>query len=92
MAHEPSGDDRTLVAVAGAGEPAVAAALRKAGLDASLVAADPAGPGAWRLYELTGSLAPEDPRLSQFGREPGIDRFRIIGGYATPLRPPSDRL
>ncbi len=89
MAHEPSGDDRTLIAVAaaGAGDRDIAGALGPAGLEAALLAGPVDGPRgtAWRLFEHAGFVAGDDSRLARLAGEPGIGRALVIGGYATPL-------
>ncbi|MBI1777414.1 MAG: chorismate mutase [Proteobacteria bacterium] len=90
MAHEESGEDRTLVALAakaGADEAGIATALERVELKGSVlaIAPDKENDTQWRLLELAGFVGADDRRLALLAREPGIGRALTIGGYATPL-------
>lgn len=95
MDAEPSGDDRTLVAIeaeTGLSRDRIAAAVAKAGLPASTSALDQVVGGVHHyLVELPGVIADDDQRLRELEAALGLDSGRVaaIGAYAVPadLRP-----
>lgn len=87
---EPTGDDRTLVAVETAPDVSrdrLRAAFTTLGMEVTAMVATHRSEGVWRqLLEVSGPVAADDSRLAELvqNRDP-VAHVRTIGGYATPL-------
>lgn len=87
---EPTGDDRTLVAVETAPDISrdrLRTAFTAAGMEVTALSATHKFEDAWRhLVEVEGHVPDNDPRLADLvqSRDP-VDHARVIGGYAIPL-------
>ena len=86
-AFEPSGRDRSLIAIEGpAGEEAIAEGIGRAGLEARWLGEAPgAEMPARHLFEVTGFIAPGDARLASLSAEAAgsIGTLARLGGFAT---------
>jgi hypothetical protein len=90
---DPTGADRSLIALESAGEMSRARlidALQGAGLPVTLLAVhEPGGGGVWCLVEIDDMVGDGDQRLRQALRPLGdkIGRARSLGSYAKPFAP-----
>ena len=92
-AADPSGDDRSLIALgneAGASMARIGEACRRRGLRPTMMLSheDNAAGAGIVLVEVDGYLAPEDDRMVSLGRESpeaGRGGARLLGAYAAPL-------
>lgn len=94
MAPEPTGDDRTLLAVrfnGGVSRDRMTGAFAEVGLEGAAFLGnkllDRSTDSRWHLVEVAGFLMPEDERLSSLTSKFGdlCDGVDIIGAYATPM-------
>lgn len=85
-AFEPSGNDRTLVAIeAEPGRTASLAAARAAGFSAMSLGALKAKRGLACLLDVEGFVDDDDPRLATLRVDPRVSKVNVIGGYPVPL-------
>ncbi|MGE5537497.1 MAG: chorismate mutase [Gemmatimonas sp.] len=90
-APEPSGDDRTFVAVStprALTRPKLGRALDAAGLEGGLVV----GHAGVSLIDVSGFLSDSAPSLRPLALSLGAKSVRVLGAYACPFRPRGDQL